>query len=38
MSRAGVCAGAGQKLKIIDFSMDYKVLTRRLIAPPATTV
>jgi hypothetical protein len=38
MSRAGVCAGMREKLKNIDLSMDYEVLTRRLIARPQTTV
>jgi hypothetical protein len=30
--------GAGTKLKIIDYSNGYKVLTTRLIARPPTTV
>jgi hypothetical protein len=38
MSRAGVCVGIWEKLKIIDVSIGYKVFTRRLIARPATTV
>jgi hypothetical protein len=38
MSVDGAALRNRVKLKIIDFSIDYEVLTRRLIARPVTTV